>query len=601
MPFYTSRRNLLKTGFFTTLATPFLNTCKCGISSAFAAQEVSDDRTTITRTLVPGEYLSKGKLYRCLAAENGWPIVVREDLSGSKAGRETRRKPLVSFAHVTDLHIIDAASPSHVSFLRQYKGTINGAPLSNAARSQDTLTVHVLDAMVRRINAIGKGPISGRIFDFAISTGDNSDSRSLHELEAVIAVLNGEKISFNATGGRYQGLQDETSIEGNAYDAFWHPEPVKANQKDDLWKRAYGYPIIEGFIDAVSTPVATEGLKFPWYTGFGNHDLMDAGVLPNASGFSHFLDILATGDKLPTGIPEDMTLEDFIGAIIHPDQQGLTGLIAKMPMRTITSAAKRQAFSKEDFIRLHLEKTGSYGPTGHGFTPDNLNEKTAYYRFQMADKITGIMIDSTNPNGGPDGSLDPVQVEWLTKTLIDLHTHYYDENGLLIETKNENHLIVLFSHHNSRTFDNLTRHPDEIKSDRYGSDRFLALLRRFPNIVLWVNGHMHANRVWCHPDPQGRGHGLWEINTAAHIDYPQQARTVEIMDNGDGTISIFAIMIDHSDPADIIRKGEQTRASLAALSLELAVNDPALDRPFRLGLPEDLNVELIVKRPFNLS
>ncbi|GAA0615275.1 TIGR03767 family metallophosphoesterase [Paenochrobactrum glaciei] len=601
MPFYTSRRNLLKTGLLSGLSAPFISACGCGLSSAFAAEETPDDLTTLTRALVPGEYLSKGKSYRCIAADNGWPIIVREDLSEAKPERESRRKPLVSFAHVTDLHIIDAASPSHSSFLRQYKGNINGAPLSNAARPQDTLTVHVLDAMVRRINAIGKGPVSARVFDFAISTGDNADSRGLHELEAVIAVLNGEKTSFNATGGRYQGLQDETSLEGNAYDAFWHPEPVKANQQDDLWKRAYGYPVIEGFIDAVSEPIASEGLKFPWYTGFGNHDLMDAGVLPNGSGLSHFLDLLATGSKLPTGIPEGMTLQDFIGAIIHPDQHGIEGLIAKMPVRSITAAAKRQSFSKEDFIRLHLEKTGAYGPEGHGFSTENLNDKTAYYTFPMADQITGIMIDSTNPNGGPDGSLDPAQVAWLTQTLINLHARYYDENGALIETKNKNQLIVLFSHHNSRTFDNLTHAPHEAISDRLGSDALLTLLRRFPNIVLWVNGHMHANRVWCHPDPHGRGHGLWEINTAAHIDYPQQARTIEILDNADGTLSIFAVMIDHSDPADIRRTGEQTRASLAALSLELAVNDPALDRPFRLGLPEDLNVELVVRRPFELS
>lgn len=599
MPFSSSRRNLLKAGFLTSVAAPFFSVCGCGVSRSFASAAVPEDLTTLTRTTVPGEYLSKGKLYRCIEADNGWPIVVREDLAAAKTGRETTRKPLVAFAHVTDLHIIDAASPSHSSFLRQYKGTIDGAPLSNAARAQDTLTVHVLDAMVRRINAIAKGPISERPFDFAISTGDNADSRGTHELEAVIAVLNGNVTTFNAAGGLYEGLQDNTAGEGAAYDAFWHPEPVAANQQPDMWKRAYGYPVIEGYIAAVSQPVQSEGLNFPWYTGFGNHDIMDAGVLPNASGLSLFLNALATGTKLPTGVPKGMTVEDFIGAILSPGKQGLEALIANMPMRTISAAASRRAFTKEDFIRLHLEKTGTYGPQGHGFSADNLAQQTAYYRFSMAEGVTGIMIDSTNPNGGPDGSLDPDQVIWLTQQLESLHDRYYDDNGELVETGKPDQLIVLFSHHNSRTFDNLARPHGALKSDRMASDAFLALLRRFPNIILWVNGHMHANRVWSHPDPQGRGHGLWEINTAAHIDYPQQARTIEVLDNGDGTLSVFAVMIDHSDPADIKRNGQQDRASLAALSLELALNDPALDRPFRLGLPEDLNVELVVRKPFN--
>ncbi|MGU3577005.1 TIGR03767 family metallophosphoesterase [Brucellaceae bacterium C25G] len=601
MPFYTSRRNLLKTGLLTTIATPFAYACGCRVSSSFGAEDAGSDLTTLTQALVPGEYLSKGKPYRCITADNGWPIVVREDLSEAKSDRETRRKPLVSFAHVTDLHIIDAASPSHASFMRQYKGTVNGAPLSNAARPQDTLTVHVLDAMIRRINAIGKGPVSDRPFDFAISTGDNADSRGLHELEAVIRVLNGQKASFNATARRYQGLQDETFSENNAYDAFWHPEPVKSNERDDIWKRAYGYPVIEGFIDAVSQPVASEGLKFPWYTGFGNHDILDLGIFPDNNSFNLFLNMLATGNKLPTGIPKDMSMQDFIAALTQPREKGIEGLVAQMPARTITASSKRQPFTKDDFIRLHLENKGAYGPKGHGFSHENLLNKTAYYTFKMADQITGIMLDTTNPHGGPDGSLDPAQVEWLTNTLIALHSRYYNENGDLTESKNKDQLIVLFSHHNSRTFDNLTHAPHETSSDRLGSDALLELLRRFPNIVLWVNGHMHANRVWCHPDPDGRGHGLWEINTAAHIDYPQQARTIEIMDNADGTLSVFAVMINHSDPANIKHDRLQDRASLAALSLELAINDPALDRPFRLGLPEDLNVELVVKRPFELN
>lgn len=74
----------------------------------------------------------------------------------------------------------------------------------------------------------------------------------------------------------------------------------------------------------------------------------------------------------------------------------------------------------------------------------------------MADELTAIMFDSTNPNDGPDGSLNPAQAAWLTQTLTNLHARYYDENSALIETNNKDQLIVLFSHHNSRTFDNLT-------------------------------------------------------------------------------------------------------------------------------------------------
>jgi metallophosphoesterase (TIGR03767 family) len=590
-----SRRDLLKVGLLTGLAAPLV--CGCGKLSAFAAEAVPAGHTTLDHTIVPGDYLTKGKPYRMLAGDRGWPILTREDLAAARAGREAQRQALVSFAQVTDLHVIDAASPSHASFLRQYKGNVAGAPLSNAARTQDTLTVHVLDAMVRRINAIAKGPVCGRPFDFAISTGDNADSRGTHELEAVIDVLNGKPATFNAAGGLYEGVQDATPGEGSSYDAFWHPEPVRGGQEPDSWKRVYGYPTVAGFLAAVSRPVKCQGLAFPWYTGFGNHDLMDAGVLPRGSGPGHFLDRLATGDKLPMGIPEGMNVQEFVGALMQADEAALDALIAAMPMRTIRASEGRRPFSREDFIRMHLDRAGPHGPAGHGFSKDNLDRQTAYYRFRMADGVVGIMLDSTNPNGGPDGSLDPAQVTWLTRELESVHSRHVAEDGSIVTTANRDQLVVLFSHHNSRTFDNLTRAPGETHSDRMGSEGLLELLARFPNVILWVNGHMHANRVWSHPDPAGRG-GFWEINTAAHIDYPQQARTIEIVDNGDGTLSIFAVMIDHSDVASIRRDGPQDRASLAALSLELGLNDPALDRPFRLGLPEDLNVELVVRKPF---
>ena len=75
------------------------------------------------------------------------------------------------------------------------------------------------------------------------------------------------------------------------------------------------------------------------------------------------------------------------------------------------------------------------------------------------------------------------------------------------------------------------------------------LLLRFPNVVLWVNGHTHRNTVVPYARAAGMpGGGFWEVNTAAHIDWPQQARIVEIVDNDNGTLSIFGTIIDHAAP-----------------------------------------------------
>jgi hypothetical protein len=63
--------------------------------------------------------------------------------------------------------------------------------------------------------------------------------------------------------------------------------------------------------------------------------------------------------------------------------------------------------------------------------------------------------------------------------------------------------------------------------------------------------------------------GLWEINTAAHIDWPQQARVVEPMDNGDETLSVFGTSIDHAAPLSDGRGTPDSPLELASLSREL--------------------------------
>ncbi|WP_169717358.1 TIGR03767 family metallophosphoesterase [Brucella thiophenivorans] len=595
--FTLSRRNFIKAG----CAAPFA-VCGCTTHNVMAQSRFyAEAVTTLEESIVPGDYLQKGKPYRKTTVDAGWPIIVRQDLSEAFDDREKTRKALVSFVQITDLHIIDASSPGHAAFMRQYggpNGNIDGAPLANAWRPQETLTVHVLDAMIKRLNAISLGPISGRMFDFAISTGDSADTRAMHELETVLSLLNGEWATMSASGSEYVGVQSNSGLSEESYDAYWHPEPAAGGYKSDLWKRAFGFPEVDGFLAAVSHPIKAEGFKMPWYSGFGNHDQLDYGVF-GAGNISDFISALGVSNRVVTALPKGMPPEMFIGAVTQGTNSQINKLVSSLPSMDTVPSLNRRPFSKQEFIQKHIDAVGPYGPAGHGFSTDNLTDQTAYYAFSMADGVVGIMLDSTNPNGGPDGSLDTPQAEWLERQLAEHSSKSYAPDGSLVNSTNKDAVIVIFSHHNSITFDNLKRAPaGQPDNNRIGGAEFTALLSRFPNVVLWVNGHTHCNRIWSHYDPRNNQHGFWEVNTAAHIDYPQQSRTIEIFDNRDGTLSIFAIIIDHSSPSSIIRDGQQTAASLAALSLELAMNDPALDRAFRLGAPEDLNVELLIKKPF---
>jgi hypothetical protein len=106
-------------------------------------------------------------------------------------------------------------------------------------------------------------------------------------------------------------------------------------------------------------------------------------------------------------------------------------------------------------------------------------------------------------------------------------------------------------------------------------------------------------------------HGLWEINTASHIDWPQQSRVIDLVDNRDGTLSLFGTIVDHEappEPGAAPEASQQGQAAdsvqrLASISRELAFNDPQANHGETgegggRGSREDRNVELLVRNPY---
>ena len=143
---------------------------------------------------------------------------------------------------------------------------------------------------------------------------------------------------------------------------------------------------------------------------------------------------------------------------------------------------------------------------------------------------------------------------------------------------------------------NLTTGPED-PGPRISGDDVVALLLQFPNVIMWVNGHTHINAILpiTRPLPTTAPGGFWEVNTASHVDWPQQARIIEVADNHDGTLSIFTTMVDHAGPASA-GAGTANAQQLAGLARELSANDwhHHLDGS---GAPEDRNVELLVTNP----
>nr|WP_246494477.1 TIGR03767 family metallophosphoesterase [Streptomyces zagrosensis] len=493
--------------------------------------------------------------YRRLGDGPGWPRKVRGELAAAKAGRADRRTTLASFVQLTDLHLTDVQHPLRYEFMRS--GRVN------AWRPHEALSVVGAVSLIERVNALRHGPVTGAPLSFAMTTGDNTDNNAKVELDWYLTAMSGGRISPN-TGDRrhYEGVQDSGLRE------FWHPESALRDADKKL-----GFPRLDGFLKAAMRDVNSPGLRMPWYSTIGNHDDLSGGAY--AFGGSYLADV-ATGKRklqiIPAAEAEKMYQAERKGD--DPTGKRMKELLRahSKRMRTVTPDERRAPFTQREYLAAHLapQHTGP-GPIGHGYTRANLDAGTLYYTFRISADVVGISLDSTDPGGHYTGSVGTAQLRWLERTL---------------KAHRDEHIIV-FSHHYSRGMKNMNRDPARPKEARHSGAELVALFNRNPSVLAWINGHSHTNEI----TPRKT---FWEITTASHIDFPQLARIVELVDNNDGTLSLFTTLIESAAPhrtdyADLSQTG------LAALYRELSFNAPARSTALA-GDPHDRNTELLLRK-----
>jgi hypothetical protein len=128
------------------------------------------------------------------------------------------------------------------------------------------------------------------------------------------------------------------------------------------------------------------------------------------------------------------------------------------------------------------------------------------------------------------------------------------------------------------------------------------VLLAHPCVVGWVNGHTHVHGIRAVREDGAAG-GFWQITTSSHIDWPQQARIIELLETGAGLV-IGCTVIDSAAPASYLgHENLADPAVLAALSRELAANDWQIrekiiaDGGAGAGTAADRNVVLTVNWP----
>jgi metallophosphoesterase (TIGR03767 family) len=465
------------------------------------------------------------------------------ELEGEPHVETSVKRGIACFVHITDVHVTDTESPARFEYVNQYWQDPRFRELLTMQRPQETLNMHAIAAMVRSINGLGPGLLTGLEPQIVAFTGDAVDNTQRNELTNFLALFNGGTVRPDTGAAGYDGVQ-RTDWPG---DIYWRPDGAT---EDDMFQRSLGFPARRGLLEEAMKPFESEGFRIPWIGCYGNHEQVCQGV----GVVTPELAAAMVGSRKPVGPPPHLDPEHVVEDFTDHPEMFLAGESFDVP-----PDPERRPISREEFVDAHVRSGG------HGFTD------RSYYAHDAGD-IRFIALDTVCDAGGADGSIGAEQLHWLERRLEEVHSSFRSRDGSLIRMHNKDRLVVVMSHHGH---DSLSNPRGEQRAGE-----LLALLQRFGNVVLWLNGHTHMNRV-------RRRQSLWEVTTGSIVDWPCQARLVELYENDAGELAIGCTMLDHD--------GEE----LAGLHRELAANVPF--RGFEdgsAGRPQDRNVVLLLPRPF---
>jgi metallophosphoesterase (TIGR03767 family) len=514
------------------------------------------------------------------------------------ADRSRRRSSIAFFAQLTDAQLADEMSPARLEFLRP------ASPFLGLWRPHEALGPQTVDQAVRNVNAnaISRIPdAAGRRarLQFAVVTGDLSDNHQHNEVSWGVGLLEGRRIDpFSGArigrGNRCPGAprrvvrrlnaavaeRRSTGVQDHA--GFYDPDAPSGDFA--------GLPRYPGLMERAQRPFRAQGLAMPWYATRGNHDTHAQGFVGAGSSAS-----IATGCRKVMPLRRPPTVRRVADA-----WDAMRGLLSRGRFQWVPPDPRRRLLSPQAFKRLHAG-----ADRGHGFGLVSPSERrrssgaASYYAWSPRPGLRMIALDTVADGGGSTGNLDHPQYLWLRKQLA--------------QARRRDQLVVAYGHHPLDTMGN--PRPDEVagpcRPARVGCDHdprrsepihrgergrasVRSLFLRFPNLILYLTGHLHHNRVV--PHLRRDGGGFWQVTTASHMSYPQQTRLIDLIDNGDRTLSMFGTLLDTAAPIGAPAAGtpadRMSDAELGSISRLLAANVNGTHGPGRRG-----NVELVLRDP----
>lgn len=297
--------------------------------------------------------------------------------------------------------------------------------------------------------------------------------------------------------------------------------------------------------DAVAFPA-------PWYFVPGNHDVMVVGA--NA--------------------PTDMHRAAAVGTTSSFGTRDYSQWYAPPRRGEYPADPERRIVSREQIVSALRAGPTTPGPAGHGYPATADVSQGAHWAQDVVPGLLRILaLDTSDFTGGSPGLVKRAVFDgWLRAELERAQT-----DGVL---------VMLASHHPTTSIDRREAEIGAEVADAVPAAEIEARVASYPNVIAWLVGHEHDVRV--RPvRGTGAAPGYWEIQSGSMADWPNQARAIEVVANGDGTLSLFGTMIDFTATTCMERRFRRLSAMDYVSGWE----------PSHVGTALDRNVELVIPVP----
>jgi hypothetical protein len=338
--------------------------------------------------------------------------------------------------------------------------------------------------------------------------------------------------SGHAQPAEHWGIAGPRSIIANAFDFFYNKRraylrqrksgsggprrlPIPGPQNNKFPAGAnYG----AGYID-YQKPYQAAGLdkSIQWYQAIGNHDQFRMGTTLTNNYTRKTLvgpNILNLGQVVlqpPYYVLPDwnqiMNTRGYYMGVVDGTTKYGDIMYAGTTARPIVADKNRRSLSISAWMNEFFNTTSQ--PVGHGFTRQMAAQGFACYHFYpKADMpIKVIVLDDTDKTGGAFGALDTKRYNWLVKELATgqandelmiicahIPIHPYAQKPPIVDDTVTPPVIEPFDYltiwnENSSISENITE------------QQLLDTLLSYPNLIMWIAGHVHRNTITPQPMP----------------------------------------------------------------------------------------------------